>query len=168
MIVKPISNIKYFLDTFGHIDTPLSITTRWHPKQTKNEFQTATTFVAEFQDCVVHSTPPLLISKDNLMVTDHVWPLLWQTKNKPQKTHNLWKKWGDKIDINLPATSKQFGAENTYVWMPIDEESCNNPWHVWIDIIAKLRLVQELKDKHMFDYIYIFPMYVNVSSKSSR
>lgn len=157
MIVKPISNIKYFLDTFGHIDTPLSITTRWHPKQTKNEFQTATTFVAEFQDCVVHSTPPLLITKDNLMITDHVWPLLWQTKNKPQKTHNLWKKWGDKIDINLPATSKQFGAENTYVWMPIDAESCNNPWHVWIDIIAKLRLVQELKDKHMFDYIYIFP-----------
>ena len=36
------------------------------------------------------------------MVSDHVWPLLWQAKNKPKKTHKLWDNWGKKIDINLP------------------------------------------------------------------
>ena len=157
MIVKPISNTAYFTDEFGFIDPPLSFKTNWHKKQKQNEFQTAVTFVAQYNDCIVHSTPPVLITKNNHMITDHVWPLLWQTKMKPQKTHSLWKKWSDQIDLNLPAVDKSYNELDTYVWLPVDEESCNNPWHVWIDIIAKLRLVAEMKKRHMFDYVYIFP-----------
>ena len=157
MIVQPISNISYFIEKFGHIDLPFAFKVKWHPKQSQDQFETATTFVAQFNDCTVNSNPPLLITNDNLMVTDHVWPLLWQAKNKPKKTHKLWNNWGKKIDINLPKPKKNYGAENTYVWMPIDKESSNNPWHVWIDVISKLRLVANLKQKHMFDYIYVFP-----------
>ena len=157
MIVKPITDISYFTEEFGHIDPPLTFKVNWHPKQTTDQFTTTATFVAQYNDCVVHSTPPLLVTKDNLMITDHVWPLLWQAKHKPQKTHKLWTNWAKTIDIDLPTPIKNYGADNTYVWMPIDIESCNNPWHVWIDIITKLRLVAELKIKHMLDYIYVFP-----------
>ena len=157
MIVKPISDITYFTEEFGHIDGPLSLKINWHSKQSTDQFNTATTFVAQYYDCVVHSTPPLLVTKDNLLITDHVWPLLYQTKFKPQKTHKLWTQWSEKIDIDLPEPIKNYGAEHTYVWMPIDKESCNNPWHVWIDVISKLRLIAELKTKHMLDYIYVFP-----------
>jgi hypothetical protein len=157
MIVRPVSDISYFTSEFGFIDPPISFSYTWHPKQKQTQFSTAITFVGQFYDCTVHSTPPLLITNDKLMVTDHVWPLLYQTKYKPKKTHKLWSTWSDKIDINLPAVHKNYNAQNTYVWMPIDPQSCNNPWHVWIDVISKLRLVAEIKQKHMFDYVYVFP-----------
>ena len=74
MIVKPISDISYFTEEFGYIDGPYTLKVNWHTKQTTDQFDTATTFVAQFYDCVVHSTPPLLVTKNNLMITDHVWP----------------------------------------------------------------------------------------------
>lgn len=157
MIVRPVSDINYFTNRFGIIDRPLVLKTTWHPEQSQTKFQTATTFVANFKNCLVHSTPPLLITEDNLMITDHVWPLLWKVKNKPQKTHSLWNKWGDRLDLNLPDATKNFNEEESYVWMPIDIESCNNPWHVWIDVISKLRLVGDKKKKHIMDYVYVFP-----------
>ena len=157
MIVKPVAHIKYFTEKFKVIDRPLVLPTKWHDKQSQTNFQTAATFVGHFDDCVVHSTPPLLITKDNHMITDHIWPLLWKTKHKPQKSHNLWKEWSNKLEVSLPDVSENHNEQNNYVWMPIDEESCNNPWHVWIDVISKLRLISELKEKHMFDYVYVFP-----------
>lgn len=157
MIVKPITNIKYFTELFGQADASTGYVVRWHKDQKKETFFAPSTFIGNFKNCTVHSTPPLLITDDRKMVTDHVWPLLWKTKHKPQKTHTLWKEWGNTVDINLPKVSKHFTETNTYVWMPIDEESCNNPWHVWIDIIAKLRLVWLRKEKNILDYVYIFP-----------
>jgi hypothetical protein len=157
MIVKNITSIKYFIEKFGTIDKPIDTKTVWHPTQKQIEFQTPETFVARFYDAVTHSSPPLLVTKDNHMITDHVWPLLWKTKHKPQKSHNLWSQWADTVDISLPDVEKNFNEENNYVWMPIDQESCNNPWHVWIDVISKLRLISELKQKHMFNYVYVFP-----------
>lgn len=158
MIVQTISEIKYFTDQFKVIDLPYTFNVNWHPKQTTNQFTTTPTFVAEFNDCTVYSTPPLLITSNNLLITDHVWPLLYQTKHKPHKTHKLWTQWSDKIDLDIEKPKKHYGAENTYVWMPIDKEAVNNPWHVWIDLISKLRLVSQRKEKHMMDYIYVFPI----------
>lgn len=157
MIVKPIPDIGYFLEKFDLIDRALVTRVNWHPDQGEDHFETARTFVARFEDATVHSTPPLLITKDNLMVTDHVWPLLHKVKHKPWKSHNLWQEWGEKVDIDLPQVERHFNEMNTYVWMPIDEQSCNNPWHVWIDVISKLRLISQQRVRHMFDYVYIFP-----------
>ena len=67
MIVKPISDISYFTEEFGHIDGPLSLNVNWHSKQSTDQFNTATTFVAQYYDCVVHSTPPLLVTKDKVI-----------------------------------------------------------------------------------------------------
>lgn len=157
MIVKPISNIKFFIEKFGQADARDGYVVRWHEKQKEDTFFSPHTFIGNFNNCTVHSTPPLLITEEKQMITDHVWPLLWKVKHKPQKTHSLWKSWGDTIDIDLPAVSKHFSETKTYVWMPIDEESCNNPWHVWIDVIAKWRLIWLRKDKSFTDYIYVFP-----------
>jgi hypothetical protein len=157
MIVKPISDIKFFIEKFGQADARSGYVVRWHEKQKQDTFFSPHTFIGNFKDCTVHSTPPVLITDKKQMITDHVWPLLWKTKHKPQKTHSLWQSWGDSIDINLPAVSKHFTETETYVWMPIDEESCNNPWHVWIDVIAKWRLMWLQKKKPFTDYIYVFP-----------
>jgi hypothetical protein len=157
MIVKPISDIKFFIEKFGQADARSGYVVRWHEKQKQDTFFSPHTFIGNFNNCTVHSTPPLLITEEKQMITDHVWPLLWKVKHKPQKTHSLWQSWGDNIDINLPAVSKHFTETETYVWMPIDEESCNNPWHVWIDVIAKWRLLWLQKKKPFTDYVYIFP-----------
>jgi len=157
MIVKPISDINFFLEKFGHTDPRSGYVVRWHEKQQQDTFFSPYTFVGNFYNCTVHSTPPLLITEEKQMVTDHVWPLLWQVKHKPQKTHSLWREWGNNINLNIPTVSKNFNDENTYIWMPIDEQSCNNPWHVWIDIISKLRLISLKREKHILDYVYIFP-----------
>ena len=157
MIVKPITNIEYFTELFGQADAPTGYMVKWRKQQKQDTFFSPATFIGNFKNCTVHSTPPLLLTGDKKMITDHVWPLLWKTKHKPQKTHNLWKEWGNTVDINLPDVSKHFTETDTYVWMPIDEESVNNPWHIWIDVIAKFRLLWLRKEKNISNYIYIFP-----------
>ena len=157
MIVKPISDINFFIKQFGYIDVPTGYVVRWHNKQNEDTFCSPHTFIGNFSNCKVHSTPPFLITEEKQMITDHVWPLLWKVKHKPKKSHSVWNQWEDNLKIDLPTTTKNFTENNTYVWMPIDEESCNNPWHVWIDVIAKMRLVRSLKDKNFVDYVYVFP-----------
>lgn len=154
MIYKNITNIKYFEERFQKVDSAISYSVNYHEKAPQTEFVSNPTFIGSFHDCVVHSLP-FLITKDNHLVTNHVWPLLDKVRNKPHKSHNLWKTWGDTVDMTLPPVSKSFNEEQTYVWLPIDEASSENPWHIWIDIISKFRLVLNVYNKPLKDYVFI-------------
>jgi hypothetical protein len=89
------------------------------------------------------------------MITSHLWPLLHNTKYKPQKTHDLWSKWNDNMEITLPPAHKQFSEPYKYVWLPIDEHSANNAWHIWIDVISKFRLIEKKFSHKYTDFIYV-------------
>jgi len=154
MIVKNITNIKYFTDRFDSIDPVFSYRVNYHAKAPQIEFESNPTFVGSFKNCMVHSLP-FLITEDNHMITDHVWPLLDKTRNKPHKTHGLWSSWGNNVDITLPPIAKSFSEASTYVWLPIDEQSAENPWHIWIDVISKFRLVLTEYNKPLKDYVFI-------------
>ena len=154
MIVKNISAIQYFQERFDIMDVPYQYTVDYHPDAPRKTFTTNPTFLAEFHDCVAHSLP-LIITNENHLITSHIWPLLHNTKYKPQKTHGLWQAWGDNIDISLPAASKQFDEPYKYVWLPIDEHSANNAWHIWIDVISKFRLIEKHFSHKYTDFIYV-------------
>jgi hypothetical protein len=154
MIVKNISAIQYFLERFDLIDYPKEYVVDYHPRAPQKIFFTNPTFAGEFHDCIIHSLPLLITNEDNLL-TSHIWPLLDKVKNKPEKTHNLWKKWGDKIDINLPAVSKNFNENYRYVWLPVDEQSANNAWHIWIDVVSKFRLLEKKFSFKYTEFVYI-------------
>ena len=154
MIVKNISAIQYFQERFDIIDTPYQYTVDYHPAAPKKTFTTNPTFVAEFHDCFAHGLP-LVITNENHMITSHLWPLLHNTKYKPQKTHDLWSKWNDNMEITLPPAHKQFSEPYKYVWLPIDEHSANNAWHIWIDVISKFRLIEKKFSHKYTDFIYV-------------
>ena len=142
MIVKNITAIQYFQERFDIIDVPYQYTVDYHPDAPQKTFTTNPTFVAGFHDCFAHSLP-FIVTNENHLITSHVWPMLHKTRHKPHKTHELWRTWGENIDINLPAAHKQFSETYKYVWLPIDEHSANNAWHIWIDVISKSRLVEK-------------------------
>lgn len=158
MIVKPVTNIKYFLENSENIDKSFTYECVWHKNQPQTSFTAMPTFVSRFKDVRAH-TLPFLLTKNNLMITDHVWPLLWKVKNKPHKTHKLWNQWTDKLDIDNPKVSRQFNDEDVYVWMPIDRESSNNAWHFWIDVWSRIRLLEQSEriKKNTRNFVYIFP-----------
>jgi len=153
--VKNINSLKYFLNRFPTIDNGYDYTVNYH-KSAKSNFTSLPTFMAEFFDCRAHPCP-LLITNEDHMITNHVWGLTHLRKNKPQKTHNLWQEWGDDVDIKLPPVTKHFNETYTYVWLPIDEESANNPWHVWIDIVSKFRLIEKRWANVFSKYIFVLP-----------
>jgi hypothetical protein len=151
--VKNIDSIQYFLNRFPTIDSGYDYTVNYH-SAAESKFTSLPTFVAEFFDCRIHACP-LLITNEDHMITDHVWNLTHQRKHKPQKTHGLWREWSDTLDIDLPSISRRFNETYTYVWLPIDEESANNPWHVWIDVISKFRLVQRRWSMDFTKYVFV-------------
>ena len=149
-------SIKYFLnlsDTIG-LDPEYSYDVNYHPNAPNNRWHSLPTFVTEFYNCSVHSLP-LLVTEDQHLITEHVWPLLHKYKIKPQKTHGLWDSWGEEINIKLPPVTKQFDDSHKFVWLPVDRESANNPWHVWIDVISKFRLIERRGTTHFTKYVYI-------------
>jgi len=154
-IVKNINSVQYFLNRFPTIDSGYDYSVAYH-KNAESEFTSLPTFVAEFFDCKVN-TCPVLITNEGHMVTDHVWRLTHLRKHRPDKSHKLWKEWGDTVDINLPPVTKHFNETYTYVWLPIDEESANNPWHVWIDMISKFRLIEKRWSTMFTKYIFVLP-----------
>ena len=154
-IVKNINSVQYFLNRFPTIDSGYDYSVDYH-KTAESEFTSLPTFVAEFFDCKVN-TCPVLITNEGHMVTDHVWRLTHLRKHRPDKSHKLWKEWGDTVDINLPPVTKHFNETYTYVWLPIDEESANNPWHVWIDMISKFRLIEKRWSTMFTKYIFVLP-----------
>ena len=152
--VKNITSIKYFLDRFDPIDQGFSYNVNYHSIASKTHFNSLPTFVADFYNCSTHSLP-LLVTEDDHLITEHVWPLIHKYKNKPQKIHNLFTKWGETINIDMPPVTKQFDETYRYVWLPIDEYSAENPWHIWIDVISKFRLLEKKNGLPFAKYVYI-------------
>ena len=141
MSVKNISSLKYFLDRWETVDPEYNYTVPYHESIDPN-FTSLPTFVAEFHDCKVH-TCPLLLTRENKLITEYVWKLTHKSRHKPNKSHKLWSDWSDHVDLNLPPVKQSFNETHTYVWLPIDDDSKNNPWHVWIDVISKFRLMEK-------------------------
>ena len=146
MQVKNIESIQYFHDKFDVIDYP----------QKYLNFETHSTYLAEFEDCMVH-TWPFLITNMGGLISEHVWPLTWKQKNKLGPRQGIYPKWGENVDINIPLPSQEFTDTNKFVWLPIDISSGNNPWHIWIDVIAKMRLLEKRLNKPFKDFVYIMP-----------
>ena len=152
--VKNITSLKYFLDRFETVDPEYSFDVNYHLKAPETHFHSLPTFVAEFNNCSVN-TLPLLVTEDRHLITDHVWPLLHKYKHKPKKTHGLWSHWTEPtIDIEMPPITKQLDGDK-FVWLPIDKESANNPWHIWIDVISKFRLLEKRGMLNFSKFIYI-------------
>jgi len=156
MIVKNISSIEYFLQRGEPIDMTYRYNVNYHSLAPKTSFDSPHTFVAEFRNIRANSCP-LLITEENEMLTEHIWPLLHKYKFKPDSNHKLWKKgeWSKKMDVDIPPITKSFAEPYKYFWLPIDKESAENPWHIWIDVISKFRLIEK---RYGFDYenqIYI-------------
>jgi len=155
--VKNITSIKYFLDRFETIDHEYAYDVKYHKQAPKTHFHSLPTFVAEFNNCSVH-TLPLLVTEEGHLITEHVWPLVHKYKHKPQKIHNLWDQWTEPtINIKLPPITKQLNGRDMFVWLPIDEESINNPWHIWIDMISKFRLLEKRGSTPFSRFIYVLP-----------
>ena len=154
MIVKNITSIKYFTERFEFIDPPFTYRVDYHADAPQKEFVSNPTFVGSFKNCLVHSLP-ILTTEDDHLITNHVWPLMDKVKNKPQKTHGLWNQWGDSVDIDLPPITKSFSEGSTYVWLPIDEHSAENPWHIWIDVITKFRLLLYKWQQPLKKYVFV-------------
>jgi len=152
-LVKNITSIKYFLDKHDIIDHPYNINVNYYSK-VPSKFTSNPTFMAEFNNCSVNCLP-LLITEDRHMITEHLWPMLHKYKNKPNKHHGMWDSWGEDIDIRMPPVTKHFNEKNKYVWLPIDEYSTGNPWHIWIDVIGKFRLMEKRWSTNFTKYIYI-------------
>jgi len=155
--VKNITSIKYFLDHFETVDHEYSFNVKYHDEAPNTFFHSMPTFVAEFKNCLVH-TLPLLVTENGHLIHEHVWPLLHKHKHKSKKIHKLWKHWSTPtIDIDLPSISKQLNELDTFVWLPVDEESANNPWHIWIDLISKFRLLEKKGSTNFARFIYVLP-----------
>jgi len=153
--VQNISDIKYFLHQFEIIDDSYDYHVKWADLRLKYDFTSMPTFVADFHNCSVTSLP-LLVTEDRKLITNHVWPLISKYREKPHKVHNQFTKWDDKVDIYLPPITKQFhDATWLYVWLPIDEYSAENPWHIWIDVISKFRLLEKRWATDFTKYVYI-------------
>ena len=151
--MKNIDSIKYFLDKWETVDTSYDYTVPYH-KDVDAHFTSLPTFVAEFHDCRVHSCP-LLATMHNKLITSYIWGLTHKSKFKPQKAHGLWSDWGDNVDVDLPRVSNHFHEKYHYVWLPIDEDSVGNPWHIWIDVISKFRLMEKRWSSDFTRYCYV-------------
>ena len=153
MSVKNINSLKYFLDRWETVDPEYNYTVPYH-KSIDPNFTSLPTFVAEFHNCKVH-TCPLLVTRENKLITDHVWKLTHKSRHKPHKSHKLWTEWDETVDIVLPIVKESFNETNTYVWLPIDEDSAKNPWHIWIDVISKFRLLEKRWSTNFSQYCFV-------------
>ena len=151
--MKNIDSIKYFLDRWETIDNSYDYSVPYH-ENIDPHFTSLPTFVAEFYNCKIHSTP-ILTTMENKLITSYVWGLTHQSKFKPQKSHGMWKEWGDNVDIDMSPVDQEFHERYTYVWLPIDEQSVEKPWHIWIDVISKFRLMEKRWSTNFSRYCYV-------------
>ncbi len=151
--MKNIDSIKYFLDRWETVDNSYNYTVPYHDDIDPN-FKSLPTFVAEFYNCKIHSAP-ILTTMGNKLITSHVWGLTHQSKFKPQKSHGMWEEWGDNVEIAMSPVDQEFHERYTYVWLPIDEQSVENPWHIWIDVISKFRLMEKRWSTNFARYCYV-------------
>ena len=151
--MKNIDSIKYFLDKWEMVDNGYDYTVPYHEDVDPN-FTSLPTFVAEFHNVKVN-TCPVLVTMANKLITNYVWGLTHASKHKPQKSHKLWNDWSDDVDVVLPPTTEYFDKKYHYVWLPIDEASAENPWHIWIDVISKFRLLEKRWSTDFTRYCYV-------------
>jgi hypothetical protein len=135
------------------VDPEYNYTVPYHDSINPN-FTSLPTFVAEFHNCKVH-TCPLLLTRENKLITEHLWKLTHKSRHKPHKSHNLWSKWDDTVDLQIPPVTEFFHEKDTYVWLPIDEYSVENPWHIWIDVISKFRLLEKRWSTNFARYCFV-------------
>ncbi len=154
--VKNITDFSYFVGGRAEIcDPEYNYSVKWVDRSwMPDRWTSLPTFVLDAEDSMVNSLP-VLITKENHMITEYVWPLIHKYKNKPQKVHTVFKEWQDAMSIDLPPVTKQFNEEFKYVWMPIDEYSAENPWHIWIDLVSRFRLLEKIYPNHFEDYVYV-------------
>jgi len=155
MPVKNINTLKYFLDRWEMVDPEYNYTVPYH-ESIDPHFTSLPTFVAEFHECKVH-TCPLLLTRENKLITEYVWKLTHQRRHKPNKSHKLWTEWGDGVDLDLPPVTQSFNETHTYVWLPVDDDTKHNPWHIWIDVISKFRLMEKRWSTNFARFCYILP-----------
>ena len=105
--VQNIQDIKYFTNQWDIIDNSYEYSLQYPTYGLKNTFYTLPTFVAEFYDCKVHSCP-LLVTYQQKLITNYIWGLTDQRRNKPEKTHKLWKEWGAEVQADLPPVTQHF------------------------------------------------------------
>lgn len=96
----------------------------------------------------------ILETEQRVLLSTHIWNIVWKQKNKPK--HGFWKNWNDKeIEYSQP------GTDNTLIekaiWLPIDEYSYKNPWHIWIDQLSKLSLVYAVYGDKFKQYPVMIP-----------
>lgn len=153
MPAKNINDIRFFTDRWETIDQPHEYNVNYH-SSVPSKFKSLPTFVSEFYNCKVNSCP-VLLTRDNQLISDFIWGLRSNTKHKPSKTHKLWSFWGESVDIKLPQVTENFNESNLYVWLPVDEYCVGNPWHIWIDVISKFRLVEKRWSTNFANYCFI-------------
>ncbi len=145
-LTKIIESRNWFISRGDKIDEQQDFKVFYHPNQPNNRFTCPATFMTEFHNVQAY-TMPFLLTEDNEMLSTNIWPVLDKLKAKPHK-HGIWTMpWNQKnntwLDVKIPKVAKNFNEQNTYVWLPIDEPSSGNPWHIWIDMISKFRLIEK-------------------------
>ena len=165
--VKNITNIKYFLSRAEIVDNEYIFNVNWHSLIKQTQWRSLPTFVTDFSNCSATSLPAI-VTHDQHLITNHVWPLLAKVKNKPHKVHKMFTRWGDTVDIKMPPITKQFNEAWTYVWLPIDENSAENPWHIWIDVISKFRLLEKRWSTNFTKYVFILANPSNYFNKVAK
>lgn len=156
--VKPIDDIRYYLSQCPTIDGASTYVVDYHRSQPQNTFASLPTFVAHAYRCRAHPLP-FVVDENMRMHYQFFWPLLSKVKHKPHKSHNLWTRWpsaGENLQLNMAEPTAYFEEKHKYVWMPVDAESVNNPWHVWIDVISKIRLLLT-QDTDPSSKVFVFP-----------
>jgi hypothetical protein len=63
------------------------------------------------------------------------------------------------VDLKLPPVTESFNETNTYVWLPVDDSSKGNPWHIWIDLISKFRLIEKRWTTNFSRYCFVLANY---------
>tara|TARA_B100000519_G_scaffold185297_1_gene180320 strand:- start:11 stop:1093 length:1083 start_codon:yes stop_codon:yes gene_type:complete len=152
--VQNIQDIKFFTQQWDIIDPSYKYSVTWDKHNITKEYNSLPTFVADFSNCSVNSLP-VLVTEDRKLVTNHVWPLISKYRERPGKVHDIFSEWGEKVDINMPPITEQFHQNWKFVWLPIDEYSAENPWHIWIDIVSKFRLIEKRWSTNFEKYVFI-------------
>lgn len=107
----------------------------------------------EVSDAYAANNPPHLVT-DDLLLSTHIWNLVWKHKQKPR--HGFWKQWDDnRLEYTQPGTDNVL--EETAIWLPIDEYSYNNPWHVWVDQLSKLVVLYNVYDEKFWQWPLLVP-----------
>jgi len=152
--VQNIKDIKYFTEQFEVIDQSYQFSINWDLYNIKYTYSSLPTFVSDFSNCSVNSLP-VLVTEDRKIITNHVWSLISKYRDKPHKVHDIFTQWGDKVDVTMPPITQQFNDTWKYVWLPIDEYSAENPWHIWIDIVSKFRLLEKRYCTKYEKYVFV-------------